>query len=228
MAEPSIELDTHDEGTGSPTYDIPIINGGVVDTDKVLRFGAPDSADGAITAVQRAASGNKWAEEFWLEDLSTADILIADNGTDPDQVSGSQNYHLFKFTSDAVSFASAPILTCYDSTSHGATPTEEALAGSTGHTSTFVKIVGATTAGQPAQYWGEASSANLHALETAGSVVLGAAAQGLNGDVAYMTCTSSDVNTTPQYFSLALSVPDDAALGTNVIDIVFSIKYTYT
>ena len=194
----------------------------------MFRFGAPDSGDGAITAVQRAASGDKWGDEFWLEDISTTDILIMDTDEGPDELTGAQAYHLFKLTSDAVSFASAPILTCYDSSAHGATPAEEALVGYSGHASTFVKIVGATTSGQPAQWWGEASSAALHTLEDAGSVVLGTAAQGLNGDVAYMTCTSSDINTTPQYFSIQLSVPDDAALGTDVIDIVFSIKYTYT
>jgi hypothetical protein len=228
IAEPSIELDGHDEKAAVATYDIPFINAGTVDSTKTLRWGGADSADGAITAVQRAASGDKWADDLWDDDSDGADAQMMDENTGPDEVSGSQCYHLFKFSSNAVSFASAPILTCYDSAADRATPDEEALVGSSGHTSTFVKIVGATTSGQPAQYWGEASSANLHALETAGSVTLGAAAQGLNGDVAYMTCTSSDVNTNPQYFSLALSVPDDAALGTDIIDIVFTIKYTYT
>jgi hypothetical protein len=225
MAEPSIELDAHDEHTSSPTYDIAIINGGTVDTDKVFRFGAPDSADGAITAVQRAASGDKWADEFWLEDLSTADIQLQDTTETPS--AATQCYPLFKFTSDAVSFASAPILTCYDDSSHVATPTEEALTGTAGHTSTFVKAVGNTTGSQPAQYWGAASDALLHSEETAGSQTI-PDFQGLNGDVAYLTCSSTDINTNPQYFSLALSVPDDAALGVDVINIVFSIKYTYT
>ena len=225
IAEPSIELDAQDEHTSSPSYDIAIINAGAVDSDKVIRFGGSDSVDGAITAVQRAASGDKWADELWLEDLSTTDIQLQDSTETPDAVT--QCYPLFKLTSDAVSFASAPIITCYDSTAHGGTPSEEALTGSTGHTSSFVKIVGNTTGAQPAQYWGAGASATLHARESADSLTI-PNYQGLNGDVAYLTCSSSDINTTPQYFSLALSVPDDAALGTDVIDIVLSIKYTYT
>ena len=227
MAEPNMELDTHDEGDTVATYDIPIINNNVVDTDKVIRWGHTDSADGAITPVQIPASGDKWAEDLWLEDLSTADFQLMDETEGPDATSGNQAYHLFKLTSDAA-YASAPIITCYDAAADRATPDEEHLVGTAGHSSTFIKIVGATTSGQPAQYWGEASSANLHALETAGSVVLGAAAQGLNGDVAYMTCTTASINSTPQYFSLACSTPDDVTPGVDAMDIVLSFKYTYT
>lgn len=225
MAEPSIELDAHDEHTSSPTYDISIITGGTVDTDKVFRFGAPDSADGAITAVQRAASGDKWADEFWLEDLSTTDFLLVDTDETPN--AGTQVYPIFELDTNAVSFASAPILTCYDSSAHGATPSEEALTGSAGHTSSFVKIVGNTTGAQHAQWWGAGSDALLHSEETGGVKTI-PNFQGLNGDVAYLACSSTDLNTTPQYFTIALSVPDDAALGVDVIDIIFSIKYTYT
>ena len=181
--------------------------------------------DGTITAVQRAASGDKWADEFWLEDTDGADEQLQDTTETPD--AATQCYPLFKLTSDAVAFASAPILTCYDSAADRATPDEEALVGSTGHTSSFVKIVGNTTAAQPAQYWGAGASATLHARESAGSVTI-PNYQGLNGDVAYLTCSATNINTTPQYFSIALSVPDDATLGVDAIDIVFSIKYTYT
>lgn len=225
MAEPSIELDTHDEHTASPTYDIAVINAGVVDTTKVIRHGAPDSVDGTITAVQIPSSGDKWADEQWLEDTDGIDIQLMDTTETPD--AGTQCYPLFKFTSNAVAFASAPIFTAYDDSSHVATPTEESLVGTAGHLTTFVKAVGNTTAAQPAQWWGAASSALLHSEETAGSKTI-PNFQGLNGDVAYLTCSSSNVNTTPQYVSFGLSVPDDAALGTDVIDIVISIKYTYT
>lgn len=226
MAEPSIELNAHDEHTSSPTYDIAIITAGVVDTDKVIRHGAPDSVDGTITPVQIPSSGDKWADEQWLEDLSTADILLMDTTETPD--AATQCYPLFEFTTvAATSFASAPIITAYDDSSHVATPTEEALVGTAGHTSTFVKIVGNITGSQPVQYWGAGSSALLHSEETGGSKTI-PNFQGLNGDVAYLTCSATEINTTPQYFSLALSVPDDAALGTDVIDLVISIKYTYT
>lgn len=223
-----MELQTHDEGTGAPTYDIDIITNNAKVANIELRWGGADSASNAITSVQRLASGDKWADELWYEDTAGPDTLIDDSTSDPDQVTGSQTQYMFKLSSNAVSYASAPIISAYDDSGHGATPSDECLVGSSGHTSTFIKIVGSTSIGQPAQYWGEASSAVLHALETGGSVVLGAAAQGLNGDVAYMTCTSSDINTNPQYFSLAGSIPDDAALGTDAINIVVSVKYTYT
>jgi len=224
MAEPVVELDAHDEHTSSPTHDIPIIHGGVVDTDKVIRHGAPDSADGAITAVQIPSSGNKWADEQWLEDLSATDILLMDTTETPD--AATQCYPIYKLTTDAQAFASAPIITAYDSDADRATPDEECLVGTTNHPSSFVKIVANTTGNQPAQYWGAGDSATLHAREQAGSVTV-PNYQGLNGDVAYITCSSSDLNTNPQFFSLAESVPDDASLGTDVVNIVISLKYTY-
>ena len=223
-----MELDTHDEGTGAPTYDIPIIEANAKVANIELRWGGEDSVSNTITSVQRLASGDKWADELWYEDTAGADTVIMDYGQDPDQVSGSQTQYMFKLTSDAVSYASNPIITCYDDSGHGATPADECLVGSAGHLTTFIKIVGATSVGQPAQWWGEASSAALHALETGNGVTLGVAAQGLNGDVAWMDCTTTDINTTPQYFSIAASIPDDATLGSDSINIVISIKYTYT
>ena len=52
--------------------------------------------------------------------------------------------------------------------------------------------------------------------------------QGLDGDNSYMQSSSTNINTTPQYFMLALSVPDDISTGINSIDAVLSIRYTYT
>lgn len=228
IAEPLMELQTHDEGTGAPTYDVDIITNNAKVANIELRWGGEDSVSNTITSVQRLASGDKWADELWYEDTAGADQVIMDFGQDPDVVTGSQTQYMFKLSSNAVSYASAPIISAYDDSGHGATPSDECLVGSSGHTSTFIKIVGSTSMGQPAQWWGEASSAALHLLETGGSVVLGAAAQGLNGDVAYMTCTDPDINTNPQYFSIAGSIPDDAALGADAINIVLAFKYTYT
>ena len=223
MAEPAIELDVQDEMASSPTYDINIITGGTVDTDKVLRWGAPDSADGAITNVTLPTSGNKWAEELWLEDLSTTDLELLNATYDPD--AGTQAYMTFKITSNAVSFATAPRITVYDSSSH--TEAEEVCVGTTAHTSPFIKGRIATSSAQPAQWWGEASSAALHALETGGGVTP-AGNNALCGDTNYLECGTTDINGTPQYFMLALSIPDDATTGVDSIDCVFSIRYTYT
>ncbi len=229
MAEPLMELDAHDEKDSVATYDLAIIDNNTVDTDKVLRWGGTDSADGAITAITRAASGANFDHDLWLEDLSTADYQLMDENTGPKEISGSQCYHLFKLTSNATAYAAAPVITAYDDPADRATPDEEQLVGTTATSDTsFIKIVGGTTSAQPAQYWGEASVAALVLLEDALSVVLGVGAQGLNGDVAYMTCTAADINATPQYFSLAMVNPNDASLGTDVMQVVLSIKYQYT
>lgn len=222
-------LNGHNEKAAVATYDLVIIDisDGLVQGNVTLRWGGTDSIDGTITSFQRLPSGDKWIEDFWYEVAAETDYQMMDENTGPDEVSGSQCYHLFELTSDAA-YASAPIITAYDDTSHGATPTDQCLVGSAGHAATFIKIVGATTSGQPAQYWGEASAAALQSLETGGSVVLGVAAQGLNGDVAFMTCTTASINTTAQYFSIISGYPDDGNLGADVIDIVISIKYTYT
>lgn len=226
MAEPSIDINTHDEHTSSPTYDIAICTGGTVDTTKVIRHGAPDSIDGTITPVQIPASGDKWADEQWLEDTDGVDELLMDTTETPD--AATQCYPLYEISTDAVSFASAPIFTAYDSAADRATPDEECLVGTAGHSSSFVKAVGNITGSQPAQWWGAGSSANLHSEETGGSKTI-PNFQGLNGDVAYLTASSTDLNTTPQYLSLALSLPDDVVgLGTDAVDIVISMKYTYT
>lgn len=227
MAEPNMELDGHNEKAAVATYDLNIITANVVESAVTLRWGGPDSVDGTITSFQRLPTGDKWVEDFWYEVTAQTDYQMMDENTGPDEVSGSQCYHLFKLTADAA-YASAPIITAYDDTSHGATPTDQCLAGSAGHGATFIKIVGATTSGQPAQYWGEASAAALQSLETALGVTLGVAAQGLNGDVAWMDCTTASINSTPQYFSLVSGYPDDGNLGSDVIDIVISVKYTYT
>ena len=222
-------LKGHDELDSAATYDLVIIDiaDGLVQGNVTLRWCGPDSVDGTLTSFQRLPSGDKWVEDFWYEVTGETDYQMMDENTDPDELTGSQAYHLFELTSDGA-YASAPIITAYDDTGHGATPSDQCLVGSGGHSSTFIKIVGATTSGQPAQWWGEASSAALHLLETSLGVELGVAAQGLNGDVAWMDCTTASINSTPQYFSLACSYPDDGNLGVDAIDIVISVKYTYT
>jgi hypothetical protein len=223
LAEPALELDAQDEKTSSPTYDLPIINGGVVDTTITLRFGGPESADGSIKNVQRPDSGNKWAEDFWLDDSDGTDTQLTDENTDPD--AATQPYMTFKLTSDAVSFASKPRITIYDDS--GRTETEEVCVGTTNHTSPLVKGRIQTANTQPSQYWGEASSAALHGVENAGAVEP-PGNNGLCGETNYLQCNSVDINTTPHYFSLALSVPDDITPGINSIDCLLAIRYTYT
>lgn len=229
MTEPLIELDTHNDMDSPATYDIPIINGGVVDTTKVIRFGGADSVDGAITAVTLPSSGDAYPDDCWLEDTDGVDEQLRTEGMTPDVVSGSQPYHLFKLHASNDAFAANPIITAYDDA--GRTVADECLDGTTNHSSTFIKIVGATTSAQPAQYWGEGSSAALHLIEDVGEVVLGVGAQGLKGDDSWMACTANNLNDgsgTPQYFTPELSVPDDAVPGADVVNILLSVKYQYT
>ena len=218
MAEPTIELDAQDENTSSPTYDIAIINGGTVDTTKVIRFGGSNSADGAIENVTIPTSGNKWAEELWLEDTDGTDILLSD--VDPDQAT--QPYPPFKLSTDATAFATAPKISVYDSSSGG--ETEEVCVGTTNHTSPFLKGYTNTTGNQPSQYWGESTSADLHTKEVAGAN----SPNGLCGATNYLECNGTDLNGTPEYFGIWESIPDDATTGTDVIDCILRIEYTYT
>ena len=229
MTEPSMELDA--SLSASPTtYDQAIIDGNTVDTDKVIRWGDADSADGAITNVTLPSSGNAWAPELWLEDLSTTDVLICDSDEQPD--AGTQRAMMFCLTSDAVSYATAPRITAWDSSAHSST-SEEVFAGTTNHTSPFLKARGQTANTAPPQYWGEAGDSTLHALDSTGAVVCGNATGNeenavLEGDTNYLYASTVDINGTPQYFSLALSVPDDATTGVDAIDCVLTIRYTYT
>ena len=229
MTEPSMELDA--SLSSAPTvYDQPIINGNVVDTDKVIRWGDADSSDGAITNVTLPSSGNIWGPELWLEDLSTTDQLLVDTDEQPD--AATPKGMTFKLTSDAVAYATAPRITAWDSNAHSTT-TEEIFAGTTGHTSPLLKARGQTVSTVPEQFWGEASDAALHTLDASGAIVCGDASGNqenavLEGDTNYLYASAVDINATPQYFQLALSVPDDATTGVDAIDVVLTIRYTYT
>lgn len=223
MAEPSIELDAQDEMGAAPTYDIPFINAGVVDPTKTLRFGGADSADGAITNVQRPASGNIWAPDLWDDDSDGADAQLTDENNTPD--AATPPYMTFELTSDAVSFASKPRITIYDDS--GRTEAEEVCVGTTNHTSPLVKGRIQTANTQPSQWWGEASSAALHTLETAGAVEP-PGNNALCGDTNYLQCSTVDINGTPHYFTIALSTPDDVTPGVDSIDCIVSVRYTYT
>ena len=229
MAEPSMELNA--SLSSAPTvYDQVIITGNSVDTDKVIRWGDGDSSDGAITNVTLPSSGDIWAPELWLEDLSTVDVLLVDTDEQPN--AGTPKGMTFELTSNAVAYATAPRITAWDSNAHSSNA-EEVFAGSTGHTSPFLKARGQTVNSAPAQWWGEASDAALHDLDASGAIVCGNAAGNeenavLEGDTNYLYASAVDINATPQYFALALSVPDDATTGVDAIDVVLTIRYTYT
>jgi hypothetical protein len=229
MTEPSMELDA--ALSSAPTiYDQAIINANTVDTTKVIRWGDPDSLDGSITNVTLPSSGNAFAPELWLDDTDGPDSLLCDSDEQPEAVT--QREMIFKLTSNAVSYATAPRITAYDSAA-SRTATEEVFVGTTNHSSPFLKARGQTVNTAPPQYWGEANEAALHTKDTTGAITCGNALGNeenavLEADVNYLVSSAVDINGTPQYFSLALSVPDDATTGVDAIDIVLSIRYTYT
>ena len=229
MAEPLMELNASLSSTPT-TYDQAIITANVVDTDKVIRWGDGDSADGAITNVTLPSSGDIWGPELWLEDISTADFLLVDTDEQPN--ASPPKAMTFELSSNAVAYATAPRITAYDSTG-SRTATEEIFAGTTGHTSPLLKARGQTVNSAPPQYWGEAGDSTLHDLDTTGAIVCGDATGNeenavLEADTNYLYASAVDINATPQYFALALSVPDDATTGVDAIDIILSIRYTYT
>ncbi len=229
MTEPSMELNAS-LSSAPTTYDQAIITGNVVDTDKVLRWGDPDSSDGDITNVTLPTSGNIWGPELWLEDLAAPDVLLVDTDEQPD--AGTPKAMTFELTSNAVSYATAPRITAYDSASR--TTTEELFAGTTGNSNIpLLKARGQTVNSVPPQWWGEANDNALHVLDTTGAIVCGNATGNeenavLEGDTNYLYASAVDINGTPQYFALALSVPDDATTGVDAIDVILSIRYTYT
>lgn len=221
MAEPSIEMDTRAYNAGSGVYDVAIINAGVV--NGTLRW----SDDGVSGNITRPSSGNKWAGEFWHD--STANTQITDSTDTPD--AASQPEALIKVTSDAVAFDTAPKFTIYDDTSHSSQG-EQACIGTTNHTSPFVKgSIGTSynpvTQWTTPQYWNESSSSTLHDLEVAGSENVNGN-NALCGTTNYLEASSTNINTIPQYIWLALSIPDDASTGIDVIDVVLTMEYTFT
>lgn len=227
MAEPSMELDGA-LSSAPTTYDIPFINANTVDATKTIRWGDADSADGAITNVTLPSSGNAWAPELWDDDSDGADGLICDSDEQPN--AAVQREMMFKLTSDAVSYATAPRVTVFDSASH--TDTEEFIDGTTNHTSPFIKARGQTVSTAPPQYWGEASDAALHTLDNGSAITMGDATGNqencaLDGMNSYLVCSTTDINGTPQYFSLAASIPDDATTGVDSVDGVLTVRYTY-
>lgn len=230
MAEPNMELNAS-LSSAPTTYDQIIITGNAVDTDKVLRWGDGDSVDGTISNVTLPSSGNIWGPELWLEDLSTADVLLVDTDEQPD--ASPPKAMTFELTSDAVAYATAPRITAYDSAG-SRTATEEIFTGTAGNSNIpLLKARGQTVNGAPPQWWGESNDATLHALDTTGAVVCGNATGAeenavLEADVNYLYASNVDIQANPQYFALALSVPDDATTGVDAIDIVLSIRYTYT
>lgn len=230
MAEPSMELNASLSSTPT-TYDQAIITANAVDTDKVIRWGDGDSVDGTITNVTLPSSGVAWAPELWLEDISTADFLLVDTDEQPD--AGTPKAMTFELSSNAVSYATAPRISAWDSNAH-TTTAEEIFAGTTGNSNIpLLKARGQNVNSAPPQYWAESTDQDLHDLDTTGAIVCGNATGSeenavLEGDTNYLYASDVDINGTPQYFALALSVPDDATTGVDTIDVVLTIRYTYT
>lgn len=216
--------------TGTPTtYDIPFINANTVDATKDLRWAGADSVDGTLTNVQRPSGADKWADECWDDDSDGADGLICDSDEQPD--AGTPRAMMFQLTSDAEVYATAPRVTVYDDTGH--TDTEEFIDGASGHTAPFIKGRGQTANTAPAgQWWNQASDAELHDLDNATPITFGNNAGteencALDGMNSYLVCSTTNINGTPQFFSLGCSLPNTAATGVDVIDGVLSIRYTY-
>lgn len=223
--EPTIEIDTRAYNASTGVYDVAIINAGVV--DGTLRW----SDDGVSGNITRPSSGNKWAGEFWHD--STANTQITDSTDTPD--AASQPEALFKVfsgvTNPGRNFDTAPKFTIYDSSSHSSEG-EQACIGTSNHGSPFVKGSIGTSYNPATQwptqiYWDENTSADMHNLEVSGS-------QNANGNNAlcgatnWLVASTTNIESTPQYIWLALSIPDDATTGIDVIDVVLTMEYTYT
>lgn len=224
MVLPTIEMDTRAHGvtvTGRASYNVPIINGGAV-VSGILKW-----TGGIVSApIEIPTSGNIWAPSFWWD--ATGDTQICDSTDTPD--AASQPTAMFVIDTNAVAFSAPPTFSIYDSSSH--TAVEEVVVGTSNHSSAFIKGHISTAYTAPAQYWGEVSSSVLHAVET-GSISTPASQNGngnngLWGGYSYLVASSSDLNANPQYLWIAMSIPYDATTGSNVVDCVFTISFSYT
>jgi hypothetical protein len=210
MAEPTIEMDART--TGSATFSVAIIDAGVVQSGNI-RWSDTASSSGNVTLP---SSGNKFADYLFF---GSTELVGAAQQPDQTPVSAT-----IRVQTNAVSFDTAPKFTIYDSASH--TEAEEVCIGTTNHTSPLIKGRINVASGAPAQHWGEADEATLHAKEVAGAVTSGN--NGLCGATNYLQATSTNLNATPEYLWLALSVPDDTTTGVDAIDCVLTCEYTYT
>lgn len=224
MAEPTIEIDTRAYNAGTGVFNVAIIDGGVVQTG-TLRW----SSSGVDGNVELPGSGDKWAEEFWWD--AAADTQICDSADTPS--AASQPEAMFKVSTDAVSFDTAPQFSVYDSAGH--TQGEQVCIGTTGHPSPFIKGSIGTNYDPSVQwsgteqYWDETLESDLHELETNSSQNgNGNNGLGFGSAKSYLEASSTDLNTTPQYIWLALSIPEDATTGIDTIDCIIGMTYTYT
>ena len=174
------------------------------------------------------SSGDQWAPECWIEDTDGTDVLCCDSDEQP---AGTPRNMMF-YLSASAAYATAPRITAWDSNSHAAV-TEEIFTGTTNNGNLpLLKARGQTSNAVPAAaHWNEASEAASHDIDTTGTVGDDSGTTenaSLEGDTGYLTCSTASINSTPQYFSLALSIPDDATTGVDAIDCVLTIRYTYT
>jgi len=210
MTEPSITMTART--TGSGTFSVALIIAGTVQTGDIRWSGTADE-DGFITIP---ASGNMFADYLYF-----GSTQIADGTQQPDQTPSTA---MIKVETDNYDFDIAPKFTVYDSTSY--TEVEEMCTGTANLQYPLIKGRISTSSAVPAQYWGESTEDDLHEFQTLGAVTSGN--QGLCGATSYLQATTTNLNTTPEYLWIALSIPDDVTSGLDSVDGVITIEYTFT
>jgi len=205
MAPPTVTFYLNEGTEGSPTW-------AEVTSGETIYFTGPDTTGSSIDPVTAPTSGTKWAEELWHGSGGSYTQCTTYTGT----VNTNQNVFRIYFANNPTS--TAPILTYYDDTSHGADPSDEIAAGTAGTSNTgWIKAI-ETTGGAPGAGWCTATTG------TSG----GATTNCLDGDQRYVQCASPASANSQKLFNMATYIPSDATSGTAGHDGVLSCKHTYT
>ena len=206
MAAPIVTILYNDATEGAPNW----VDIGVGDT---IYFTGPDSTVASIDPVTAPVTGTKIAEELWIGASGT----YAECDTVYDGTVNENQYVLQVYFEDNPT-STAPILTYYDSSAHGADPADEIAAGTADTSNTgWIKAI-ETTGGAPGAAWCAEDTA------TAGADDVNC----LDGDQRYVQCAAVALADTAKYFNIVCYCPSDATAGTVGHDGVLSVRYTYT
>lgn len=206
MGAPTVSVALNTNTEGAPQW-------GTVLAGGTICFTGPDTTTTSLDPVTAPAAGCKVADECWYSTGGGSYVLCTTyTGT------VNTNQYVMKVTFGGSPTASAPILTYYDSTSHGADPDDQMAQGTSDTNDTgFLKGV-ETTDGAPAAAW------CVNTTGTAGASTINC----LDGDQRYVQCAATAAADGSKYYNIVAFCPSDATAGAAGHDGVISQKYTYT
>lgn len=200
-------------------------------------------ASAAWPGTNRPSSGTAQLPYAYAYTADAVDLGVLGNSTTTPAAWVSTDYKWCRWSWDAVgSFASAPIVTAYLTTAHGAitrgnnTSADSILSGNTTDTgATARSFLKGNWYGNGASQLPAAAPTNVPLVTdgVTGSVVPGSAAwlanyQGLQGDNDYITCTATPAATTANVWYGILALFMGATETPAIFSFVPSLKITWT